>query len=191
MLERVLRGLGSNLKNVCPIRLFKPLLPMARSAVDNRGRPWTAGTTLRVAPDRPPAQPGCPPLHYLGARPQTPRFAALRGLFEISPKPENRQGWASGMDNRKRLPTPPPAHPCRNPPAGWPRQQGPGARRRTRGAQPRGPGACRPTPRSALGAGRRPGGLSLFGPLGEPDIGIPARARPALIADKHSRSLCL
>ena len=52
--------------------------PVARSAVDNRGRPWTAGTTLRVAHCCPPAQPGCPPLHYLGGH-APPDPSPLRG----------------------------------------------------------------------------------------------------------------
>ena len=167
MLERVLRGLGSNLKNVCPIRLFKPLLPMARSAVDNRGRLWTAGTTLRVAPDRPPAQPGCPPPTTRGHAPQTlPAFATLRGLFEISPKPENRQGLGVGHGQPQAVAHPRHRRTCARNPSGWVAEAA-GARcaKAHQGAQPRGPGR-RPTPRSALGAGRRPGGLSLFGPLG-------------------------
>ena len=87
------------------------------------------------------------------------------------------------MDNRKRLPTPATGAPVPGtPPAGWPRQQGPGARRRTRGAA-QGAGACRPTPRSALGAGRRPGGCSYSAPLG----GLILVSPDACAADAYRR----
>ena len=137
---------GQQFENVCPIRLFKPLLPMASVP------PWTTGVACgrrgqrcALPPDRPPAQPGCPPFHYLGARPpDPPRFATLRGLFEISPKPENRQGLGVGHGQPQAV-----AHPATGAPVpGTLRLGGRGSRGPVRegapGAQPRGPGRAAP-----------------------------------------------
>ena len=93
------------------------------------------------------------------------------------------------MDNRKRLPTPATGAPVPGT-SGWvTRQQGPGARRRARGRSPGGRGVP-PHAKERPRRGPEAGGLFYSAPWG-PDIGIPARARPTLIADKHSRSLCL
>ena len=59
--------------------------PVARSGVDNRGRPWTAGTafgcTLAAHRLNPVDHPSTT---WGGTPPQTPpRFAALRGLFQF------------------------------------------------------------------------------------------------------------
>ena len=77
---------------------------------------------------------------------------------------------------------------ARNPPAGWPRQQGPGARRRARGAA-LGVWGCKPLPGSALGAAgtaqaKRAGGY------GRPPLGaIYAGRRGAAPAHETFRSL--
>ena len=94
------------------------------------------------------------------------------------------------MDNRKRLPTPATVAPGSPEPlplddrgsGGLVREGAPGGAAQGVGAPPHAG--------SALGAGRRPGAVFIW-PLGGPDIGIPMHARPTLIADKHSRSLCL
>ena len=64
---------------------------MARSGVDNRGRPWTAGTafgcTLAAHRLNPVDHPSTT---WGGTPPQTPpRFAALRGFFQNFPKQPN------------------------------------------------------------------------------------------------------
>ena len=89
-----------------------------------------------------------------GTPPQTPpRFAALRGLFETSQKPENRQGLGVGHGQPQAV-----AHPrhrrtrARNP-SGW-MTEAAGARcaKARQGAQPWGSGGASPLPGSALGA---------------------------------------
>ena len=119
------------------------------------------GHSLRLHPGRPPAQPGSPPLHYLGghAPPDPSPLARPCGAsFEKLPLGKGgarRRAWTS-----LRL-----AHPrhrrtrAQNPlllddrgSRGPVREGAPG------GAAQGGRGACRPTRRSALGAGRRPWG---------------------------------
>ena len=131
--------------------------------------PWTAGTAAsgctlaahrlgRVAHRRPTTG---------GTPPEPPAALRAAQLFEISQKPENRQGLGGGHGQPQAV-----AHPrhrrtrARNP-SGW-MTEAAGARcaKARQGAQPWGSGGASPLPRSALGAGRRPGGLSLFGPLG-------------------------
>ena len=130
--------------------------------------PWTAGTACgctltahrlgRVAHRRPTTG---------GTPPEPPAALRAAQLFEISQKPENRQGLGVGHGQPQAV-----AHPrhrrtrARNP-SGW-MTEAAGARcaKARQGAQPWGSGGASPLPRSALGAGRRPGGLSLFGPLG-------------------------
>ena len=69
------------------------------------------------------------------------------------------------MDNRKRLPTPATGAPVPGtPPAGWPRQQGPGARRRTRGRSPGGPGGVPPHAKERPRRGPEAGGAVFIRP---------------------------
>ena len=161
-------------------RFFAGLRPAAshsvRSTRPEPGRPWTtspspwtagtaaSGCTLaahrlgRVAHRR-PTTGGTPP-EPPAVHPHGPRFEFLQ-------KPENRQGLGVGHGQPQAV-----AHPrhrrtrARNP-SGW-MTEAAGARcaKARQGAQPWGSGGASPLPRSALGAGRRPGGLSLFGPLG-------------------------
>ena len=152
-----------------------PLRPEPGRPWTTSPSPWTAGTACGCTWP-PTAWAGLPTVALAqGARPRTPRSASHCPPFEFPPKPENRQGLGVGHGQPQAV-----AHPrhrrtrARNP-SGWvTRQQGPGARRRARGAA-QGAGACRPTPGSALGAGRRPGGCLYSAPWGA-DIGIPARA---------------
>ena len=143
-----------------------PLRPEPGRPWTTSPSPWTAGTACgctlaahrlgRVAHRR-PTTGGTPP-----EPPAALRTAHLLNFPEARKPPgAGRRAWTTASG----CPPPPPAHPCRNP-SGWvTRQQGPGARRRARGAA-QGAGGVPPHARGALGAGRRPGGLSLFGPLG-------------------------
>ena len=161
-------------------RFFAGLRPAAshsvRSTRPEPGRPWTTspspwtagtacGCTLaahrlgRVAHRR-PTTGGTPP-EPPAVHPHGPRFEFLQ-------KPENRQGLGVGHGQPQAV-----AHPrhrrtrARNPlRLGDRGSRGPVREGAPGGAAQGGRGACRPTPRSALGAGGTPGGLSLFGPLG-------------------------
>ena len=127
----------------------------------------------RLHPGRPPPGPGCPPPPYNGGTPPNPRRATARPTLNFSRSPKTARGWASGMDNRKRLPTPPPSHPCRNPLLLDDRGSGGPVREGAPGGAAQGSGACRPTrerPRRGPEAGgavfiRPPwGGLILVSP---------------------------
>ena len=91
---------------------------------------------------------------------------------------KNRQGLGVGHGQPQAV-----AHPrhrrtrARNP-SGWVTRgsRGPVREGAPGGAAQGGRGACRPTPRSALGAGGTPGGCLYPAPLGGPDIGIPRAA---------------
>ena len=166
-----------------PVKAFRAipsndltLCPVARSAVDNAAARGRRGQRCALPTDRPPPADALPtaPLHR-GARPPEPP-AALRAaqLFEISQKPENRQGLGVGHGQPQAV-----AHPrhrrtrARNP-SGW-MTEAAGARcaKARQGAQPRGSGGASPLPRSALGAGRRPGGKAAKqAPLLDPPLGV-------------------
>ena len=75
--------------------------------MDNPPSPWTAGTAYgctlaahrlgRVAHRRP---------HNGGTPPNSPQRFALPTFLNFSRSPKTARGWASSVDNRKRLTTP-------------------------------------------------------------------------------------
>ena len=145
-----------------------PLRPEPGRPWTTSPSPWTAGTACgctlaahrlgRVAHRRPTTG---------GTPPEPPAALRTAHLLNFSRSPKTARGWASSVDNRKRLTTPATGRTRARNPSGWVTEAA-GARcaKARQGAQPWGSGGASPLPRSALGAGRRPGGLSLFGPLG-------------------------
>ena len=165
----------------------QPLRPVARSAVDNAAARGRRGQRCALTPDRPPPAHALPtaPLHR--GRPGTP--PCIRTAHLNSPKPKTARELGVGHGQPQAV-----AHPATGAPVPEPLRLGDeaagarcaGARQ---GAQPRGRGRAAPR-QGRPRRGPEPGGCLYSAPLGGL-IGIPARARPALIADKHSQSLCL
>lgn len=187
-------------------RFFAGLRPAAshsvRSTRPEPGRPWTtspspwtagtaaSGCTLaahrlgRVAHRR-PTTGGTPP-EPPAVHPHGPRFEFLQ-------KPENRQGLGVGHGQPQAV-----AHPrhrrtrARNP-SGW-MTEAAGARcaKARQGAQPRGSGGVPPHAEERPRRGPEAGGAVFIRPPWGGLILVSPRTRgPTLIADKHSRSLCL
>ena len=97
------------------------------------------------------------------------------------------------MDNRKRLPTPATVAPVPGTPSCW-MTEAAGARcaKAHQGAQPRGSGGVPPHAEERLRRGPEAGGAVFIRPPWGGLILVSPRTRgPTLIADKHSRSLCL
>ena len=131
-----------------------PLRPEPGRPWTTSPSPWTAGTACgctlaahrlgRVAHRRPTTG---------GTPPEPPAALCAAQLFEISQKPENRQGLGVGHGQPQAV-----AHPrhrrtrARNP-SGW-MTEAAGARcaKARQGAQPWGSGGASPLPGSALGA---------------------------------------
>ena len=154
-------------KRLFSLKLYQTGVPFSPVAVDNLAQSVDGGhSRKRLHPGRPPPGPGCPPPPYNGGTPPNPRRATARPTLNFSRSPKTARSWASGMDNRKRLPTPATVAPVPGTPSCW-MTEAAGARcAKARQGRSPGVGGVPPHAGERLRRGPEAGGCLYLAPLG-------------------------